>query len=69
MYPSLSALALVVILGLSCAIQFVVTAVIGTHMSDRPLSATAGVLIGPYGSLFITIAALISAYGYLAGRA
>jgi amino acid transporter len=36
-------------------------------MSDRPLSATAGVLIGPYGSLFITIAALISAYGYLAG--
>lgn len=36
-------------------------------MSDRPLSATAGVLIGPYGALFITFAALISAYGYLAG--
>ena len=59
--------ALVVIVGLFCAIQFVATAVIGTQMSDRPLSATAGVLIGPYGSLFITVAALISAYGYLAG--
>jgi amino acid transporter len=59
--------ALIVIVGLFCSIQFVVTAVIGTHMSDRPLSATAGILIGPYGSLFITIAALVSAYGYLAG--
>ena len=59
--------ALLVIVGLFCAIQFVVTAVVGTHMSDRPLADSARVLIGPYGALFITVAALVSAYGYLAG--
>ncbi len=59
--------ALLVCVGLFCSLQFIVTAVIGTHMTDRPLADTAAVLIGPYGSLFITIAALVSAYGYLAG--
>jgi basic amino acid/polyamine antiporter, APA family len=59
--------ALLICVALFCSIQFVVTAVIGTQATDRPLAATAAVLLGPYGSLFITIAALISAYGYLAG--
>ena len=65
--PFALGMALLICVFLFCSIQFVVTAVIGTQATDRPLAATASVLIGPYGSLFITIAALVSAYGYLAG--
>ena len=48
-------------------LQFVVVASIGTAHTEEPLAATATVLIGRGGAVFIEIAAMISAYGWISG--
>lgn len=50
-------------------IQFIVVATIGTTPADRPLAATASVLIGNAGAAFITLAAMISSFGHLSAVA
>ena len=55
---------------LGCALiymllQFIVVSTIGTNTSDAALSATASVLLGRGGALFITIASLVSIYGWI----
>ena len=46
-------------------LQFVTVATVGTTATDRPLAATATVLIGRSGALFVEIAAMIATYGWL----
>ena len=46
-------------------IQFIVVVTVGTGHIDRPLAATASVLIGPAGAVLVTAAAMISSYGNL----
>ena len=48
--------------------QFIVVASIGTAGTDRPLAATAAVLMGRGGGLFVSLAAMISTYGWLSGN-
>jgi basic amino acid/polyamine antiporter, APA family len=48
-------------------VQFVTVATIGTSTSSRPLAETAAVLIGRSGGMFVTIAVMISTYGWLSG--
>jgi basic amino acid/polyamine antiporter, APA family len=55
---------------LGCALiymllQFIVVSTIGTNASDAALSATASVLLGRGGALFVTIASLVSIYGWI----
>jgi APA family basic amino acid/polyamine antiporter len=46
-------------------LQFIVVTTIGTRISDAPLPATASVLLGRGGAAFVTIAALVSIYGWI----
>jgi amino acid transporter len=46
-------------------LQFIVVATIGTNISDAPLPATASVLLGRGGAAFVTVAALVSIYGWI----
>jgi amino acid transporter len=48
-------------------VQFVTMANIGLSTSNRPLADTASVLIGSSGQTFVTIAVMISTYGWLSG--
>jgi APA family basic amino acid/polyamine antiporter len=48
-------------------VQFVTVATIGTSPSNRPLADTASVLIGNHGALFVSIAVMISTYGWVSG--
>jgi basic amino acid/polyamine antiporter, APA family len=57
---------------LSCAaiymlLQFITVATIGTKMTDRPLADTASVLLGGGGAAFVSIAVMISTYGWISG--
>lgn len=46
-------------------LQFIVVATIGTNNTDAPLPATASVLLGRGGAVFVVSAALISIYGWI----
>lgn len=46
-------------------LQFIVVTTIGTNISDAPLPAAASVLLGRGGAAFVTIAALVSIYGWI----
>ena len=46
-------------------LQFIVVTTIGTSISDALLPATAAVLLGRGGAAFVTIAALVSIYGWI----
>jgi amino acid transporter len=46
-------------------LQFITVAAIGTGITDRPLVETASVLLGHGGATFVTIAVLISTYGWI----
>lgn len=46
-------------------LQFITVATIGTKVTDRPLAETASVLLGRGGATFVTIAVLISTYGWI----
>jgi len=46
-------------------LQFITVATIGIRISDRPLVETASVLLGHGGATFVTIAVLISTYGWI----
>jgi len=46
-------------------VQFLVVATTGTSATNRPLAAAAAVLMGHGGRMFVEIAAMISAYGWL----
>jgi basic amino acid/polyamine antiporter, APA family len=48
-------------------VQFVTVATIGTNPTNRPLAETASALIGSTGRVFVTIAVMISTYGWLSG--
>jgi len=48
-------------------VQFVTVATIGTSNTNRPLAETASVLIGSGGRTFVTVAVMISTYGWLSG--
>lgn len=48
-------------------VQFVTVATIGTTTTDRPLAEAASVLIGGGGRMFVSIAVMISTYGWLSG--
>jgi len=48
-------------------VQFVTVATIGVGATDRPLAETASILIGRGGGLFVTIAVMISTYGWVSG--
>lgn len=61
--PAALGISLIVIMGVYTLLQFVVVATIGTSTSDRPLAATASVLVGGAGALLVTAAAMVSAYG------
>ena len=57
---------------LACAaiyvlLQFITVTTIGTKMTDAPLQGAASVLLGRGGAAFVTIAALISTYGWISG--
>src|SRR5208282_4258890 len=57
---------------LSCAViytllQFITVATIGGKVTGAPLAETASVLLGTNGAKFVTIAALISIYGWITG--
>jgi basic amino acid/polyamine antiporter, APA family len=47
-------------------LQFVTVATIGTKATDRPLADAASVLLGG-GAMFVTVAIMISTYGWIAG--
>jgi APA family basic amino acid/polyamine antiporter len=49
-------------------LQFITVATIGTKVSDASLAETASVLLGANGARFVTVAALISIYGYITGE-
>ncbi len=46
-------------------LQFITVATIGGHLTDTPLAETASVLLGTDGARFVTVAALISIYGWI----
>lgn len=48
-------------------VQFVTVATIGVSATDRPLVETASILIGSSGRLFVTIAVMVSTYGWVSG--
>src|SRR5579864_266781 len=48
-------------------VQFVCVVTIGVGSTGRPLAETASVLIGRGGDLFVTIAVMVSTYGWLSG--
>src|SRR6266702_8831054 len=57
---------------LACAaiftlVQFIVVTTVGTNSSDQPLADTASVLLGGGGAVFVLIATMISAYGWISG--
>src|SRR5260370_14634375 len=57
---------------LTCAatyvlLQFITVATIGGKITDAPLQETALVLLGRGGATFVTIAVLISTYGWISG--
>lgn len=47
-------------------LQFVTVATIGTKATDRPLAVAASVLLGNGGAMFVSVAIMISTYGWLA---
>lgn len=61
--PAAMGLSLIVIMSVYTLLQFVVVTTIGTAMTERPLAAAAAVLIGAAGAVFVTAAAMVSAYG------
>jgi amino acid transporter len=63
--PFSLALGLLLCMAVYALIQFIVIITIGTGYTDRPLAATASVLIGSGGVVFVTIAAMISGCGNL----
>ena len=63
--PFALAAGLVLCITVYSLVQFVVVATIGTAPVDRPLAATASLLIGGGGAIFVTIAAMISTFGHL----
>jgi APA family basic amino acid/polyamine antiporter len=46
-------------------LQFITVATIGTTTTDRPLADTASVLLGHGGTAFVSIAVMISTYGWI----
>lgn len=48
-------------------VQFITVVTIGVGATDRPLAETASVLIGRGGGLFVTIAVMVSTYGWVSG--
>jgi amino acid transporter len=48
-------------------IQFITVATIGANPTDYPLADTATVLLGRGGSVFVTLAVMLSTYGWLSG--
>jgi len=57
---------------LACAavfmlLQFITVATIGTKMTDRPLADSASLLLGRGGVAFVSIAIMISTYGWISG--
>jgi basic amino acid/polyamine antiporter, APA family len=57
---------------LGCAViftlvQFITVATVGTKPSDQPLADAASVLLGIGGAAFVSIAVMISAYGWISG--
>jgi APA family basic amino acid/polyamine antiporter len=48
-------------------VQFIVVIAVGTNPSDQPLPDTASVLLGGGGAVFVSIATMISAYGWISG--
>jgi len=48
-------------------LQFSVVATIGVNATDRPLADTASVLLGGSGATFVSIAVMISTYGWVSG--
>jgi len=48
-------------------VQFVTVVTIGTNATDRPLAEAASILIGRSGDLFVTIAVMVSTYGWVSG--
>jgi APA family basic amino acid/polyamine antiporter len=46
-------------------LQFITVTTIGAKITDRPLAETASVLLGRGGATFVTIAVLISTYGWI----
>ena len=48
-------------------LQFVALAAIGTNVTDRPLAAVASVLLGGGGAAFVSVAAMLSTYGWISG--
>jgi basic amino acid/polyamine antiporter, APA family len=57
---------------LACAaiftlVQFITVATVGTNASNQQLADTASVLLGGGGAVFVSIAIMISAYGWISG--
>jgi len=48
-------------------LQFVTVATIGTKATNRPLADAASVLLGNGGAMFVSVAIMISTYGWIAG--
>ena len=63
--PFSLAVGLLLCMGIYALIQFIVVVTIGTGHIDRPLAATAAVLIGTGGAALVTVAAMVSSYGNL----
>jgi basic amino acid/polyamine antiporter, APA family len=63
--PFSLAIGLLLCMGTYALIQFIVVVTIGTGHIDRPLAATAAVLIGTGGGALVTVAAMVSSYGNL----
>jgi amino acid transporter len=63
--PFSLAIGLLLCMGIYALIQFIVVVTIGTGHVDRPLAATASILIGTGGAALVTVAAMISSYGNL----
>ena len=63
--PFSLAVGLLLCMAIYALIQFIVVVTVGTGHIDRPLAATASVLIGPTGAVLVTAAAMISSYGNL----
>lgn len=58
-------MALLAVAGIYALIQFITVATITPGMTDAPLQGVASMLIGQSGATFVTIAALISLYGWI----
>ncbi|HEU5400193.1 MAG TPA: APC family permease, partial [Terriglobales bacterium] len=58
-------MALLACAGIYALIQFITVATIAPGMTDAPLQGVASVLIGRGGATFVTVAALISLYGWI----